>query len=196
MSSAHVFLPVDLYLYHGRKLSLRRACILCLVVALICAASVFAILYRSDQGYPVAAVRVNTAPQPLSYAVAANPAAVSALSGTEKPAHAAVAERRHEARQAEPVARKHEELLALERTGARTYVEFSLARSRNFRPVGPVEICLWRTDPKHGFVQASVLYKERRIDFKRLKLNERVSIPLAHSQNLELVVNRVTKNQI
>jgi hypothetical protein len=88
-------------------------------------------------------------------------------------------------------------LLALERLGDRNYVEFSVARSGSFQPIGPVEIALWRTDLKHASASVSVLLKGRRIDFKRLSLYEPVSIPTGrHSQQLELVVNRLTRTQI
>ena len=191
MSTAHAFFPVHVSYQQRRTPSLRDAGILCLAVALCCAASVFILLYHSDQSYPVAAVR-NTSPQAVSYAVAARPRHAQRV-------NTGPTVKKSEGKQAPtmaPIARNHEELLELERQGERNYVEFSLARTSGFYPVGPVEIGLWRTDPKHASVQASILFKRRRIDFKRLKLNERVSIPAEHSQTLDLVVNKVTKNQI
>lgn len=192
MATAHAFFPSHFYDQHRRTLSLRDAGILCIAVALVCAASVFIILSHLDQGYPVAAVRQDMSRAPASYAVVAR--AQRSPQATAGPAIAKPEERI--VHRLEPVARTHQELLALERTGERNYVEFSIARSGGFHPVGPIQICLWRADSKHASVQASVLYHRRRIDFKRLKMNERVSIPAAQSQSLDLVVNGVTKNQI
>lgn len=192
MYGAHAYFPVLVYARRERTLSPRDIAILSLTVAICCAAIVFAMLYNFDRGYPVAAV--NNQPLPLAgspLAAAGQRAPRSAIDDIVSGARVEDA-----AKKPEPIARTHDQLLALERLGDRNYIEFSVARSGKFQPIGPVEIGLWRTDLKHASASVSVLLNGRRIDFKRLSLNEPVSIPTGRSQQLELVVNGVTRTQI
>jgi hypothetical protein len=181
MSTADAYLPGPLLNPDQRTLHPRVLAVLCLAIAAACAAIVFAVLYHLDTGgYPIAAVRSYAPPTlPLHTATTLN--ALRAEQVSEPP---------------ESIARNHMELLQLEQLGTRNYIEFSLARSAGFQLVGPVEIAVWRIDVRHGSVQASVISNQRRIDFKRLKLNESISIPTAYAQKLELVVNGLTKNQM
>jgi hypothetical protein len=184
MSIGHAYFPGSLFIQQRRRPGMRDVGLLSVAVSVGCAIFVFLMLYRSDGRYAVAAVPNLVAARPGAYAQARQPIA--------HPISARVVS----APGLQPVARTHEELLALERKGERTYVEFSLARTGKFHPVGPVQIGVWRTDAKHASVQASILLNQHRIDFKRLKVNERISIPTAPSQTLDLVVNGVTRDQI
>ncbi len=180
MATAHLHFPRPFFTAHWPRLwrwniqvvapeiRPRDVAVLCLSVAACCAALVFAGLYKSDQRYPVAPVREHAMPL-----AAAAPAPI-----------------------VQPMARTHDELLALERLGERNYIEFSLLRSDSFQPVGPLALGVWRTDTRHDAVEASVLLAAHRIDLKEVKVNELVTIPVGHSQALELVVNRVTKDQV
>jgi len=176
MQTADAYLPGMLLSPGKRTLPPRALAVVCVAVAVACAAIVFVVLYNLDARYPVAAVRNYNPPAPPTSIVA--------------PAENATPD------QADAVARNHMELLALEQLGKRNYIEFSLGRSDGFEPVGPLEIAVWHIDTKHDVVQASVLADQRRIDYKHIKVNEAVLIPTAHSQNLELVVNAVTRTQI
>lgn len=192
MSTAQAYLPVRLYAQRGRLLSLRAIAALSFAIALCCASLVFATLYNLDQSYPVAAVHSQSRPlSDTSSIFVSQTAPRSTIAG-------AVSGAKAEQGVAKPlsVARTHDELLALERRGERNYVEFSIARSDRFQPIGPVHIGLWRTDPKHSSVRISVLIDGRRTDFKRVDLYEALSIPMAHSQRLELVINSVARNHI
>lgn len=181
MATVNLHLPRQAALggLRSHTIAPRDIAMLSLAVALCCAASMFALLCKSDRTYPVAPMREE-------------PVAVSA------PAAAPVAERAGviESHSTLSVAHTHGELLALERRGERNYVEFSVTRSGAFQPVGPIELGLWGTDARHDAIQASVIVGERRFDLKRLKVDERVLIPIGNSENLELVVNRLGRNQI
>ncbi len=192
MSTAHLYFPAPLFAQRGRTLGSRGVAGLSLAVALCCAAIVFVLLYNFDQRYPVAAVHNHrtSAPLPLSAAVTRQ-----ALPQIESH-RAAATSISSEIQGPGPIARTHNELLALERLGNRNYVEFSLARSGSFQLVGPVEIRFSRADSRHASIQVSVLLHERRIDFKNLKVDQHIFLPTAGSQPLDLVINRATRNQI
>lgn len=176
MQTADAYLPGMLLGPGKRTMPPRALAVVCVAVAAACAAIVFVVLYNLDARYPVAAVRnYNPAPAPTSIVAASDNTATE---------------------QAEPVARNHMELLALEQFGKRNYIEFSLGRSDEFLPVGPLEIAVWHIDARHDVIQASVLADQRRIDYKHIKVNEPVVIPTAYSQTVELVVNAVSRTQI
>jgi hypothetical protein len=154
--------------------------ILFIAVAVCCASFVFAILFSADQRYPVAAIKGIHGPVAAQSPAATNVSkSVAALRVGD-----------------EPIARNHSELLTLERSGQRNYIEFSLPRSNTFEPVGPIQLGFWRVDTRHDAVQGSVLIGQRRVDIKHIGVNERVTIPITNGDMLELVVNRVSKSQI
>jgi hypothetical protein len=190
MSTAQLYFPERFYAHVRRTLGVRVIVVLSLVISICCAAIVFVLLYNLDKGYPIAQIRaqrwvVPAMPAPSDSRKIARPSLLD-------PAKTTLAE----TQRAEPIARTHRELLALERLGERSYVEFSVARSAGFQPVGPIELAFWRSESKHASVQLSVILEKRRIDFKRVKMDERISLPSARSENLELVINRMTRNQI
>lgn len=180
MSSAQFYLPESWATASIPAVRSRDLVILCIAVAVFCASFVFAILYSSDQRYPIAAVHESFAPGTRQLPV---PAAVSKPVASSRPA-------------IEPIARNHRELLALERLGHRNYIEFSLPRSSSFVPVGPIELGFWRVDTRHDAVQGSVLIGQNRVDFRHIDVKNPVTIPLASGELLEIVVNRVSKSQI
>lgn len=191
MSTVQAYFPGRFYTSH-RTFDPRSIAILCLAVAIGCAAIVFVILYNLDQDYPVTAVPVH------AHSATLPPVAAMTRRTPSRPlvSTASTFTAKNAAVWSEPIARTHDELLALEQLGKRNYVEFSVARSAGFEPVGPIKIACWRTDSKHGSVQISVLQNTHRRDFKRLKVDERISIPIAHSQTLQLVINGASKKQI
>jgi hypothetical protein len=77
----------------------------------------------------------------------------------------------------------------------RTNIDFTLRRSNVFQSVGPIRLRIWRIDARHESVRASILVSHRRID-KRMSINEHVKIPASPSQTLDLVINRVSRNQV
>lgn len=79
---------------------------------------------------------------------------------------------------------------------APAHIDFTLHRSNSFQTVGPIRLGIWRIDSRHDSVRASILVSHRRINLNRIALNERVVIPASPSQTFELVISRVSKNEI
>ena len=193
MSTAQIFFPGRFYSQGRRTLDRRALLLLFAAVAICCAAIVFVVLYNLDQRFPVA--EVHTPATAVLDVTPTNVPLVTAGATSISTSSTTKLERRT-IRRAEPIAHTHGELLALEQLGERNYVEFSVAKSSSFQPVGPIQIGFWRSDSKRASVQMSILLEKRRIDLKSVRTNERVSLIAPHSQPLELVINSATRNQI
>jgi hypothetical protein len=74
-------------------------------------------------------------------------------------------------------------------------MDFTLHRANAFQPVGPIRLGVWRIDARHDSVRVSILVSNRRIDLKRVAVNERVVIPASPSQ-LELIITSVSNNRV
>lgn len=95
------------------------------------------------------------------------------------------------------IAKTHDELVALEKRGQRDYYEFNLAKSKGFDRVGPVSLSLRKTNLKHGYYDMAVLVEDSKLDKKHISLYEPVLFyPSDSHQPLELVVNRIDKNNV
>src|SRR5690242_11694264 len=95
------------------------------------------------------------------------------------------------------IAKTHDELVALEKKGERSYYEFNLSKSKGFDRVGPVSLSLRKTNTKHGYYDMAVLVEDSRLDKKHVNLFEPVLFyPSDSHQPLELVVNRIDKNYV
>lgn len=94
------------------------------------------------------------------------------------------------------IARNHEELLALEKKGERNYYEFDLAKSKEFRPIGPIRLSLRKADTKRQFCDLRVLVDDVELTQKHVNLYEPVTLyPAGYTQPLELVINEIGGNQ-
>ena len=81
--------------------------------------------------------------------------------------------------------------------GARTYYNFSLAPSRQFKRIGPIELSLRSVDPRGKTVSLSIVSELARLNLDRLKLNEPVWIDRGYRQQpLELVIDRISGNRL
>jgi hypothetical protein len=89
----------------------------------------------------------------------------------------------------------HSEPADLRPSSSPTHINFTLRRANSFQPVGPIQLGIWRIDARHDSVRVSILVSNRRIDLKRVGLNERVVIPATPSQ-MELVINGISNNQV
>jgi type II secretory pathway pseudopilin PulG len=95
------------------------------------------------------------------------------------------------------IAKTHDELVALEKKGERSYYEFNLSKSKGFDRVGPVSLSLRKTNLKHGYYDMAVLVEDSRLDKKHISLFEPVLFyPSDSHRPLELVVNRIEKNYV
>jgi len=95
------------------------------------------------------------------------------------------------------IAKTHEELVALARRGERSYFEFDLTKSKQFQRVGPLTLSLRRTDTKHKNYDVQMMVDDNQLTKKRVNLYEPIWIHTENdSQPVQVVVNRVEKNQI
>jgi hypothetical protein len=95
------------------------------------------------------------------------------------------------------IAKNHDELVALEKLGQRSYYEFDLSRSKEFSRTGPISLSLRHADTKHERYNMMLLVNDNRIEKKDVDLYEPVWISSSSGpQPLEIVVNKITKNHI
>ena len=95
------------------------------------------------------------------------------------------------------IAKTHEELVALAKRGERSYFEFDLTKSKQFQRVGPLTLSLRRTDTKHKNYDVQMMVDDNQLTKKRVNLYEPIWIHTENeSQPVQVVVNRVDKNQV
>jgi hypothetical protein len=95
------------------------------------------------------------------------------------------------------IARTHEELVALERRGERSYFEFNLSKSKQYQRTGPLSISLRKTDPKHNNFDLFLLVDDNRLAKKHVNLYEPVWIHRAEDpQPVQIVVMKITKDHV
>lgn len=95
------------------------------------------------------------------------------------------------------IAKTHEELVALARRGERSYFEFDLTKSKQFQRVGPLTLSLRHTDTKHKNYDVQMIVDDNNLTKKHVNLYEPIWIHTENdSQPVQVVVNRVEKNQI
>lgn len=95
------------------------------------------------------------------------------------------------------IARTHEELVELRKRGERNYFEFDLTKSKQFQHVGSISLSLRKTDTKHQRYDVVALVDDFELNKKQVNLYEPVFFfPQGSQQPLQLVVNRIEKNQV
>lgn len=76
------------------------------------------------------------------------------------------------------------------------YLPFVIQRSKHFQRLGPISIGLWRTDPKHGTYDVSLIVDGHRFDKERIGMDEALAIRIGNAPAMELLVNRIGRNDI
>ena len=95
------------------------------------------------------------------------------------------------------IARTHDELVALEKKGERTYYEFSFEKSPTYHHTGPISIALRKADSKHEYCDLQMVVDDKAITRKHINLYESVTLyPEGYTQPLELVINRIDKDSV
>jgi len=95
------------------------------------------------------------------------------------------------------VARTHEELVALQKRGERSYYEFTLDKSKKFDRVGPISVSLRKVNFKGKRYNMVMMVDDFQLEKKNVNLYEPVWITLSdRPQPVELVVNSIHKDQI
>lgn len=155
---------------------------LAIAVAALSALSVFLLLWERDHSFLVQASQAeaqsSTATQPAHIAATRRETASKALPAQNTPLAAQT------------------EVRQLKVQGTPEYIPFDITRSKRFQRVGPISLGLWRTDAKHGTYDASLIVDGHRFDKKHIGMDEALAIKIGAAPPMELIVNRVTKNDI
>jgi len=95
------------------------------------------------------------------------------------------------------IAKTHEELVALAKRGERSYFEFDLTKSKQFQRVGPLPLSLRKVDTKHKSYDVELIVDDNQLSKKKVNLYEPIWIHTENeSQPVQVVVNRIEKNQV
>jgi hypothetical protein len=95
------------------------------------------------------------------------------------------------------IAKTHEELVALAKRGERSYFEFDLTKSKQFQRVGPLPLSLRKADTKHKSYDVELIVDDNQLSKKKVNLYEPIWIHTeSESQPVQIVVNRIEKNQV
>jgi hypothetical protein len=95
------------------------------------------------------------------------------------------------------IAKTHEELVALEKRGERSYFEFDLEKSKQFQRFGPVTLSLRKADTKHKSFDLEMIVDDNELSKKKVNLYEPIWIHTENeSQPVQVVVNRIEKNRV
>lgn len=97
----------------------------------------------------------------------------------------------------ETIATTHEQLLALERLGARHYTEFKLGRTSSFQELGPLWVQVRKVNTKHGYYDISFIVDGHLLEKSHVNLYEPIWInTVSRPMQFQLVANSISKNQI
>jgi len=95
------------------------------------------------------------------------------------------------------IAKTHEELVALEKRGERSYFEFELSKAKQFQRVGPLTISLRKADTKHKSYDLAMIVDDNELQKKKVNLYEPIWIHTeSDSQPVQIVVNRIDKDLV
>jgi hypothetical protein len=95
------------------------------------------------------------------------------------------------------IARTHGELVTLQRKGERSYFEFDVDRSKQFRATGPVGIKLRKANSKRQYADMDLMVDDVAVNQKHVNLLQPVIIYAGEGgRPIELVVQRISNNHI
>ncbi|MGB2622798.1 MAG: hypothetical protein WA857_09980 [Candidatus Acidiferrum sp.] len=95
------------------------------------------------------------------------------------------------------IAKNHDELVALEKRGERSYFEFDLSKSKEFERVGPLTISLRKADTKHKHYNLAMMIDDNELQKKNVNLYEPIWIDAQNgSESVQIVVNRIDKDSV
>jgi outer membrane murein-binding lipoprotein Lpp len=95
------------------------------------------------------------------------------------------------------IARTHEELVALEKRGERSYVEFNLAKAKQFQRYGPLMLSLRKADTKHKSFDLAMIVDDNQLSKKHVNLYEPIWIHRTDdSQPVQVVVNKIDRDRV
>jgi uncharacterized coiled-coil protein SlyX len=95
------------------------------------------------------------------------------------------------------IAKTHDELVALEKRGERSYFEFDLPKSKQFQRVGPLTLSLRKADTKHKSYDVAMVVDDNELQKRKVNLYEPIWIHTeSDSQPVQIIVNRIDKDTV
>jgi len=95
------------------------------------------------------------------------------------------------------IARTHEELVTLQKRGERNYLEFSLAKSKQFQRYGPLMLSLRKADTKHKNFDLAMVVDDNQLSKKKVNLYEPIWIHRVDDpQPVQVVINKIDRDHV
>ena len=95
------------------------------------------------------------------------------------------------------IARTHDELVLLEKKGERSYYEFDLTKSKQFKRVGPMGVSLKKANEKHQYADLQLMVEDRNLSQKHVNLYQPAMFYQPDSQQpIQVVINQISKDHI
>ena len=95
------------------------------------------------------------------------------------------------------IARTHDELVELEKRGERSYFEFDIVKSKEFKHEGPVGIKLSKANNKKGYADLMLIVDDRNLTQKHVNLYQPAMFyEPDNGQPVEIVINDISKDHI
>jgi hypothetical protein len=95
------------------------------------------------------------------------------------------------------IAKTHDDLVALQKRGERTYYEFTIDKSKSFQKVGPLSVSLRSVNRKHKYYDLALIVDDQQLQKKHVNLYEPMMLSTSGSpQPIELVVNEIHDNMV
>jgi hypothetical protein len=95
------------------------------------------------------------------------------------------------------IAHNHDELVALEKKGERSFTEFDLNKTKQFEHKGPFGIRLKKANVKHQYADLELIVDDRTLSQKHVNLYQPVMFSTPDSpQPVEVVINEIGKDHI
>jgi hypothetical protein len=95
------------------------------------------------------------------------------------------------------IARTHDELVVLEKKGERSYFEFDINKSKEFKHEGPVGIKLSKANNKRGYADLMLIVDDRNLTQKHVNLYQPAMFyEPDNGQPVEIVINDISKDHI
>ncbi len=95
------------------------------------------------------------------------------------------------------IARTHDELVVLQKRGERSYIEFDLDKSKQFKHEGPIGIALRKANTRHQYADLQIMVDDSNLTQKHVNLYQPAMFYQPDSpQPIEIVINAISKNHI
>jgi hypothetical protein len=95
------------------------------------------------------------------------------------------------------IAHTHDELVVLEKRGERSYFEFDIDKSKQYKHEGPVGVSLRKANVKHQYADLQLMVDDRDLVQKHVNLDQPVMFFEPDTeQPIQIVINQIAKDHI